>query len=106
MSASITTKVSVNGWLNLGTQARTDGYTGSSILKEGTVLNLNATVAYLHITADGSANPSTAANGLPIGTTSSTAPSSFFTLPRGTDINCVWINTSGAQDIKYSFTGA
>jgi hypothetical protein len=105
MSQSITTTVSVNGWLNLGTQARTDGYIGEAILKEGTVLNLNATVAYLHITSSGSAAPATANKGIGIGTTSSTAASSFFTLPRGTDINCLWINTSGAQTINYSFTG-
>lgn len=105
MAKSVTNVVSVNGWLNLYTQAKADGYTGSSVVKEGTVLNLNATVAYLHLTEDGSTNPATAADGLPIGTTAATAPSSSFVLPEGTDLAGAWINTSGAQDIKYSFTG-
>lgn len=105
MAQSITKPVALNNsWVNIGDQAVTDGYTGNMIIEEGTILNLNATVAYVHITPT-KTQPSTASDGLPIGTTSSTAPNSFFTLPEGTDIRCVYVHTAGNQTIKYSITG-
>lgn len=105
MAKQITEKVSVNGWLNLLAQARADGYSGQAIIKGGVVVNPNATVAYFHATDNGATNPSTGADGLPFGTTSSTAPSAAIALVPGTDISCVWIFTSGAQDIKYGIIG-
>lgn len=104
--SSITKKVSVNGWLNLGTQAKADGYAGSPFLSGGRIYNFNATVAYVHFTANGSTNPSTGADGLPIGTTAGTAPAAYIDIPKGVDMNGIWVNTSGAQDIKYWFLGA
>lgn len=104
MANQITKKVNVNGWINLYTQAKTDGYTGRPIVKDGTILNQNAIVVYVHITGNGATNPATGADGLPIGTAS--APSAAFTLAEGADIAGVWIFTSGAQDIKYQIQGA
>jgi hypothetical protein len=95
-----------NAWKNLGVQARADGYTGSSVIKCGVVQNNNATVAYVHATENGATNPSTAADGMPIGTTSSTAPNgASIVLDEGTDIDTTWIHTAGNQTIKYSITG-
>lgn len=105
MANQITETASINGWKNLLVQARADGYTGNAIIREGTVLNFNATVAYLHLTGNGTTNPSTGADGLPIGTTAATAPAAGFTLADGVDIASVWIFTSGAQDIKYTVVG-
>jgi hypothetical protein len=104
MALSATKKVSVNGWINLYTQAKADGYQGSPIVRSGTILNQNATVAYVHVTANGATNPATGADGLPIGTAS--APSAAFNLDKGTDLAGVWIFTSGAQDIKYEVIGS
>lgn len=87
------------------TQARADGYKGPQIIQEGTVLNFNATVAYLHFHTSGSTNPTTAADGLPLSTDSATAPSSVYTLPQGTDLATTWIHTAGNQTIKYSVMG-
>lgn len=105
MASQMTETVSINGWKNLLIQARTDGYLGSAIVQSATVMNFNATVAYVHATSSGSTNPATGADGLPIGTTAGTAPSASFTFPAGTDIGMVWIFTSGAQDIKYAVIG-
>lgn len=105
MARQISTVLSINGWKNLLTIARAAGYEGNSIVLEATVLNLNATVAYLHITSNGATNPDTASDGLPIGT-DTTAPLAYYTLPKGSDIAGVWINTSGAQNIHYSIIGA
>ena len=105
MAYQITKLVSVNGFKNLYTQAKADGYVGSSIIREGTVLNFNSTVAYLHLTADGANNPATGTDGLPLGTSSATAPAAGFELPMGTDIATVYIYTTGAQNIKYSIVG-
>lgn len=108
MAQQITDKVSVNGWMNLWTQAQADGYTGTPIIAGGTILNFNATVAYVHALATGagtSPSGATGADGLPIGTTASTAPAAGVELLPGTDIAGVWVFTSGAQDIKYSIVG-
>lgn len=108
MAQSITKKVSVNGWLNLGTQAKADGYKGHPILRGGVILNFNSTAAYLHLANDGSSaysGSATGSDGLPIGTDTSTAPSPAFSLPSGADMNLIWIYTSGAQDIKYAIDG-
>lgn len=104
MASAITKKISVNGWINLYTQAKTDGYTGSPIVRDATIINQNATVAYVHVTSDGATNPSTGADGLPIGTAS--APSAAFSVVAGADIAGIWIFTSGAQDIKYHIQGS
>jgi hypothetical protein len=105
MAKSVTSKSSINGWANFLTLARAAGYTGSQVVKDGTIVSLGATAAYIHITEVGNANPGTAANGVPIGSTASTAPSTVFRVPEGTDLACLYINTAGAQDITYSFTG-
>jgi len=105
MASQVTETVSINGFKNLWTQAQADGYTGTPIIREGTVLNFNSTVAYLHLHTTGATNPTTGADGLPIGTDSATAPAAGFTLPEGTDITTVWIFTSGAQNIKYAIIG-
>lgn len=106
MSRQITEAFTLNNaWKNLLTQAVADGYTGSHIVTEATILNYNATVAYVHLTSDGATNPTTAADGLPIGTNTGTAPVSYFTCPEGTDIATVWVHTAGNQTIKYSIVG-
>jgi hypothetical protein len=106
MSQQVTELVSVSGWKNLWVQAVADGYQGSPIIKSGAVINFNATTAYLHITNNGSTNPATGTDGLPLSSTAANAPSSAYTLPNGTDLAGVWIFTSGAQDIRYTVTGA
>jgi hypothetical protein len=90
-----------NAWKNLGVQAIADGYTGSLVAKSVTVLNFNATVAYVHFHTSGSTNPTTAADGLPIASDSAVAPSSAFTA-ENVDINTIWVHTAGNQTIKYS----
>lgn len=107
MAKSVTEAFTLNNaWRNLGVQARADGYTGSLTVKGGVIQNNNATVAYVHATENGSTNPSTPADGMPIGTTSSTAPNgASIILDEGTDIDTVWIHTAGNQTIKYSLTG-
>lgn len=106
MATSITETVSINGWKNLRAQAVADGYTGSFVIRQGTIVNFNDTVAYLHLTKDGATNPSTASDGLPLSKDATVAPSSAYTLPPGTDIATVWINTGSALNIKYSLVGA
>lgn len=105
MAMSITEAFTLNNaWINLGTQARTDGYIGSSVVKSATVLNFNATVAYVHNHTSGSTNPSTAADGLPISTDTANSPSSAITF-EGVDINTLWVHTAGNQTIKYTIIG-
>lgn len=107
MSKSITESFTLNNaWKNLYTQALADGYTGSAIVKEATVMNFNATVAYLHVTSDGGANPATPGDGMPLSNSTAAAPSSTFTLPPGTDIAGVWIHTAGNLTLNYVVIGA
>lgn len=94
-----------NGWINLGTQAKADGYQGSPIAKSVTVVNFNATVAYLHLTDNGATNPTTAADGLPLSSDVAVAPSAAFSAGN-VDINTIWIHSAGTQNIKYAVIGA
>lgn len=94
-----------NAWKNMGSQAyATDGYDGHPVVKSITILNFNATVAYVHTHDSGSTNPTTAADGLPISSDTATAPSSAITL-EDVDINTLWVHTAGNQTIKYLIVG-
>ena len=93
-----------NAWKNIGTQAVADGYVGNPVVKSVTILNFNATVAYVHAHTSGSSNPTTAADGLPISSDTTVAPSSAITL-EDVDIHTVWVHTAGNQTIKYQVIG-
>lgn len=94
-----------NDWVNLYEQAVSDGYRGSLIAQSGTVVNFNSTVMYVHMHTSGSTNPTTAADGLPIGTNSSTAPGPAWQIEPGTDLSTIWLHTAGSLSIKYTITG-
>lgn len=93
-----------NAWKNMWTQALADGYDGNPVVKNLTVLNFNTTVAYLHFHDSGSTNPTTAADGLPLSSDTTVAPSSAFT-QEDVDLSTVWVHTAGNQTIKYSIIG-
>jgi hypothetical protein len=93
-----------NAWKNMWTQATADGYVGSPIVKELTVMNFNATVAYLHFHTSGSTNPTTAADGLPLSNDTAVAPSSAYTA-ENVDLSTTWVHTAGTQNIKYAVIG-
>lgn len=93
-----------NAWKNLWTQAVADGWDGSPSVKSLTVVNFNATVAYLHRHSSGSTAPTTAADGLPISSDTAVAPSSAITLDK-VDLATTWVHTGGNQTIKYMIEG-
>jgi hypothetical protein len=93
-----------NAWKNIGTQAIADGYLGTNVAKSVTILNFNATVAYVHAHTSGSTNPTTAADGMNISSDTTNSPSSAITL-EDVDINTVWVHTAGNQTIKYMVLG-
>ena len=93
-----------NAWKNLWVQALADGYDGNPIVKSLTVINFNATVAYLHFHDDGATAPTTAADGIPLSSDTLTAPSSSFT-QEDVDLATTWVHTGGNLTIKYSITG-
>jgi hypothetical protein len=105
MARAVTETVAfANGWKNMYTQALADGYTGSQICKSFTVLNFNATVAYVHFHTSGSTSPTTAADGLPLSSAAGTAPGAAYTA-EGVDLATVWVHTAGTQNIKYAVIG-
>ena len=101
---AFTTKATINGWKNVLTQLQADGYTGDLKVKSLTVVNMTSTIAYLHVTQDGSANPATAANGLPFSTDTTASPSSTITL-EGVDLASAWVNTGGSIAITFAVVG-
>lgn len=96
-----TTKLSINGWENLYTELKADGYTGGLKPKSLTIVNNSATALYVHFTDDGSASPATAANGLLVSTS---APGTAYTA-YSPDLATVWLNTGGALDVYISVIG-
>jgi hypothetical protein len=106
MGLSYTTPLTVNGSSNLNTVLRTAGYTGNfKPAGEVVILNLNATPCYIHLTQDGATAPGTGTNGMPIGTDSSTAPSTSFSIPRGCDLCTTWLYTGSSISVKVSVNG-
>jgi hypothetical protein len=93
-----------NAWKNIGTQAIADGYDGHMVVRELTLLNFNATVAYVHSHESGTTEPTTAADGMPISSDTAVAPSSAYTL-FDADLRLVWVHTAGNQTIKYLIVG-
>lgn len=83
------------------TQAKTNGWDGSPQVRKLTIVNFNATVAYVHTHSSGAANPTTAADGLPLSNDTTVAPNSAITL-EDVDLATTWVHTAGNQSIKYS----
>lgn len=96
-----TTKLSINGWENLYTELKADGYTGGLKPKSLTIVNNSATALYVHFTDDGSASPATAANGQLVSTAGVGAS---FTAERP-DLATTWLNTGGALDVYITVIG-
>lgn len=89
-----------NAWKNLWTQAESDGWDGGPQVKRLTIVNFNTTAAYVHRHTSGSTNPTTAANGLPLSSDTTVAPSSTITY-ENVDLATTWIHTAGNQSISY-----
>jgi hypothetical protein len=102
--ANATRAISVNGWKNVLALLQTSiaGYNGG-LVKMITIINNNATAATVHLN-DSAAQPSTASDGLPIGSTAATAPSPAVTL-ENIDLAQLWVNTAGAQTLVFLVNG-
>lgn len=96
-----TTKLSINGWENLYTELKADGYTGGLKPKSLTIVNNSGTALYVHFTDDGSASPATAANGLLV----STAGAGVSFTAESPDLATTWLNTGGALDVYIAVIG-
>ena len=108
--SQITKPITVNGWVNLGAALRTAGWTGNMILSSLGIFNVSASVScYLHLTENGSTNPSTGTDGWPIGNGTSDAGAAFFS-DRGAnqasiDANTTWLYTASSISIKVIAVG-
>ena len=102
---NITEKISISGWVNVDDAliAAVPTYQPAGKARSVTFLNNNAAAATLHFTDSGT-QPANATDGLPIGTTAASAPSSSFTA-ENVDLNGIWINTGAAQDIIIAVIG-
>ena len=100
---SYTTSLTINGWVNLLTSLRTDGYTGPSIIGQLVLGNNSTTAAYCHLTEVGNANPATAANGMPFSTDTAVSPSSQV-VRYNVDLATTYVNTAGSIAIRAQVT--
>lgn len=103
--ANITRAISVNGWANVLTLLRTSLATyDGGLVKTITISNINAAAATVHLT-DVSTQPSTATDGMPIGTTAASAPGGAQIVLENIDLGSIWINTGAAQNINFLVNG-
>ncbi len=89
---------------------RTAGWTGSNIVSSLGIFNPSATVpCYLHLTENGSTNPSTGTDGWPIGAGANDVGPAFFSDRGGNqaslDINTVWLYTASSIAVKVIAVG-
>lgn len=96
--ANFAKTISITGWQNVGTLLKANGYDRTRA-RRFTVVNNNATLAYLHFTNSSTAQPTTATDGIPIA--NAAAPSSLFT-EEDCDLNTLWINTAAVANITFS----
>lgn len=99
--ANITATISVDGWANLYNILKAAGYEGNPTVRVLIVINEGAVATYLHFTSDGSAAPSTAADGIAV---SSAGSGTSFTA-QNANLAGAWINTASATDITFVALG-
>jgi hypothetical protein len=105
MGFNLTKPIEVDGMINALALFTTEGYSGPAILgTEGTIYNADPAVAlYLHFTDSNAVEPDEGADGLPVG--GADAPSSSYTLPKGTDLSTTWFSSESAIDVNFGVQG-
>src|SRR4051812_40745827 len=103
--ANATRAISVNGWASVKTLLETaiSGYQGG-LVKSIMIVNNNAGAATVHLNDSGS-QPSTAADGIPIGTTAASAPGGASLTLDNVDLAQLWVNTGGATSLIFMVNG-
>lgn len=99
--ANASRAISVNGWASVKTLLETaiSGYQGG-LVKWIMIVNNNAAAATVHLN-DAGTQPSTATDGIPIGTTAASAPGGASVTLDNIDLAQLWVNTGGAQTLIF-----
>ncbi len=102
---NISVKININGWVNLDDALIAASATYQPGRAKAVIItNLSATAVTVHATDSGT-QPSTAANGTPLGAgASTTAIGNNITL-ENVDLAGIWINTPSALDILFLVIG-
>ena len=105
-----TKKVSVNGWQNLHTLMKSNGWGGGGRLSMLKIFNASASAAYVHLHTANTNTGLTGADGWPIGTAATQAGTTFEyaqgdPTQGGLDAYTTWLFTGGALDLVIIATG-
>lgn len=102
---NITRTISINGWVQVKAALVTAEPTFiGQIARRLLIVNLSATPITVHVNDLGS-QPVTAANGVPVGAGVITSAIGNSLPLEGVDLNEVWINTAGAQNVTICVIG-